>query len=154
MGIKVKKKWFNRIWNFSCTRVSIPGINRCSDIWVMVFKNGLGKICGRQPLKNWTDMVCLGRSYHYKFFKGCLPQILLGWIPCPNTLGHNKKMITLQVQSIVTYIPWMTRYRDQYSLQRCLLTSWLYTIFLWHHQLWKRCIFSSSPGCWKNHHQV
>ena len=23
-------------------------------------------------------MVCLGRPYHFKFFKGCLPQILLG----------------------------------------------------------------------------
>ena len=35
-------------------------------------------------LKNWTDMVCLGRSYHFKYFKGCLPQILLG--PFLNTL--------------------------------------------------------------------
>ena len=35
-------------------------------IWVQVFKNGPGKICGRQLLKN------------LKFFKGCLPQILLG----------------------------------------------------------------------------
>ena len=60
VGIKVKKKWFNRIWNFSCTRVSIPGINKCSDIRVKVFKNGPSKICGRQPLKNWSDMVCLG----------------------------------------------------------------------------------------------
>ena len=23
-------------------------------------------------------MVCLGGPYHFKFFKGCLPQILLG----------------------------------------------------------------------------
>ena len=28
--------------------------------------------------------VCLGRPYHFKFFKGCLPQILLG--PFLNTL--------------------------------------------------------------------
>ena len=42
------------------------------------FKNGPNKICGRQPLKNLSDMVCLGRPYHFKFFKGCLPQILLG----------------------------------------------------------------------------
>ena len=26
----------------------------------------------------WTDMVCVGRPYHVKYFKGCLPQILLG----------------------------------------------------------------------------
>ena len=29
-------------------------------------------------------MVCLGRTYHFKFFKGCLPQILFG--PFLNTL--------------------------------------------------------------------
>ena len=29
-------------------------------------------------------MICLGRPYHFKFFKGCLPQILLG--PFLNTL--------------------------------------------------------------------
>ena len=40
--------------------------------WVKVFKNGPSKICGRQLLKN------------LKFFKGYLPQILLG--PFVNTL--------------------------------------------------------------------
>ena len=30
--------------------------------------------------------VCLGRLYHFKFFKGCLPKILLG--PFLNTLTH------------------------------------------------------------------
>ena len=39
-----------------------------------VFKNGPSKICGKQPLK----MVCLGRQYHFQFFKECLPQILIG----------------------------------------------------------------------------
>ena len=33
-----------------------------------VFKNGPSKICGRHRLK----------IYPFKFFKGCLPQILLG----------------------------------------------------------------------------
>ena len=28
--------------------------------------------------KIWSDMVCLSRSYLFKFFKDCLPQILLG----------------------------------------------------------------------------
>ena len=32
------------------------------------------------------DMVCLGRPYPFNFFKGCLPQILLG--PFLNTLSH------------------------------------------------------------------
>ena len=34
-----------------------------SDIWVNVFKNGPSRLSG---------------PYHFKFFKGCLPQILLG----------------------------------------------------------------------------
>ena len=36
-----------------------------------VFKSGLSKFCGRQPLKN------LSRPYPFKFFKGCFPQNLL-----------------------------------------------------------------------------
>ena len=43
-----------------------------------VLKNGPSKICGRQPLKNL--------KYLFKFFKGCLPQILHG--PILNTLSH------------------------------------------------------------------
>ena len=31
-------------------------------------------------------MVCLGRPYYFKCFKGCLPQALLG--PFLNTLSH------------------------------------------------------------------
>ena len=58
-----------------------------SDICNIVFKTNPSKICGRQPLKNmkWY-MVCLNRSNQFKFFKGCLSQIL----PCPsfNTLSH------------------------------------------------------------------
>ena len=30
--------------------------------WVKVFKNGPSKICGRQLLKIWSDMVCLSKS--------------------------------------------------------------------------------------------
>ena len=41
-------------------------------IWVKVFKNGPSRICGRQPLKTFSN--------------GCLPQILLG--PFLNTLIH------------------------------------------------------------------
>ena len=32
-----------------------------------------------------SDTVCLSRPHHFKFFKGCLPQILLG--PFLNTLS-------------------------------------------------------------------
>ena len=48
-------------------------------MWVKEFKNGPSKICG-------SDMVCLGRPHHFKFFKGCHPQILVG--PFLNTLTH------------------------------------------------------------------
>ena len=58
----------------------------CSFIWVKVSKNGPSKICGRQPLQNWSDMVCLSRPYHFKFFKDCLSQVLLGTFL--NTLAH------------------------------------------------------------------
>ena len=43
---------------------------------VQVFKNGLSKICGRQPLKNLKG---------YGLLKGCLPQILLS--PFLNTFS-------------------------------------------------------------------
>ena len=38
--------------------------------------------------KIWRDMVCLSRRYPFKFFKGCLPQVLLG--PLLNTLSQIK----------------------------------------------------------------
>ena len=37
-------------------------------------------------LYGWPHMLCLSRPYHFKVFKGCLPQILLG--PFLNTLTH------------------------------------------------------------------
>ena len=37
-------------------------------------------------IKIWSDMVYLNRPYHFKFFKGCLPQILCG--PFMNTLSN------------------------------------------------------------------
>ena len=48
-----------------------------------VFKNGPSKIWGKQPLKNLKGYglpkPC--PSYPFKFFKGCLPQVLLGSHP-------------------------------------------------------------------------
>ena len=44
-----------------------------------VFKNGPSEICGRQPLKNLKWYGLLKQTIpHFKFFKGYLPQILLG----------------------------------------------------------------------------
>ena len=51
--------------------------------WDKVLKNGpvkfyTSKICGRQSLKNLKWYGHLSTPYRFKFFKGCLPQILLG----------------------------------------------------------------------------
>ena len=62
-------EWWNSKWQ-STPFSDIP------EQTEKVFKNGLSKICGKQPLKN-LNMVCLCRPYHFKFFKSCLPQILL-----------------------------------------------------------------------------
>ena len=50
--------------------------------WNEVFKNGPSKICGREPLKILT------KTYLLTFFKGCLPQFLLGPFlnTCPKCL--------------------------------------------------------------------
>ena len=52
----------------------------------VVCKNRPSKICGWQPLKKlkWYGLPKQTISLHFKFFKDCLPQILLG--PFLNTL--------------------------------------------------------------------
>ena len=52
-------------------------IHPWSIILDKAFKNGPSKICGRQPLKQTMPL---------QFFKGCLPQVLLG--PFLNTLTY------------------------------------------------------------------
>ena len=60
--------------------------NRAIVISDKVFNSGLSKFCGRQ--------FCLSRPYPLKYFKGCLPQYLLG--PFLNTLSLiNWKMLLL-----------------------------------------------------------
>ena len=74
------KGWFifNKLFNLTMDMIHL----KACYIWVKVFRNGASKICGRQPLKTFK----WSRPYHMKFFKGCLPQILLG--PFLNTLTH------------------------------------------------------------------
>ena len=57
-------------------------IFRGTVIWVKVFKNGPSKISGRQPLKTFK----LYGLRTLTFFKGSLPQILLG--PFLHALTH------------------------------------------------------------------
>ena len=61
-------------------------------IWDKVFENGPSGICCRQPLKKLKWLICLSRSCHFKFFKGCLSQISLG--PFLNTLSHLIRFLT------------------------------------------------------------
>ena len=53
--------------------------------------------------KVWSDIICLGRPYHFKFFKGCLPQILLD--PFLNTLTHLWFQIYITLQDNCPNIP-------------------------------------------------
>ena len=57
-----------------------------SYIWDKLFRNGPSKTCGKQPLKNLKDLVCLKQTLHLQLFNGCLPQILLG--PFLTILSH------------------------------------------------------------------
>ena len=56
----------------------------CTCIRDKVFKSGPSKICGRQPLKNLKRYGL--PEADFKYFKGCLPKILLG--PLLNALSH------------------------------------------------------------------
>ena len=68
------------------------------SIWDKVFKNGLSKICGRQP---------------FKFLEDCLPQILLG--PFLNTFSHIR-------------IKTRTSVRNVWSLSQSAFTCWKLTV--------------------------
>ena len=68
-----------------------------------VFKTGLSKICGRQPLKNL-------RGYGlFKFFKGCLPHILLG--PFLKTLSHfitRNEILIVKMTAMKQHSQWVS----------------------------------------------
>ena len=83
-----------------------PMLKMFSFKWITLFKNGPSKICGRQPLKNFRDIVCLSRPYHFKFFKGCLPQILLG--PFLNTLTELSLLILLRLTHFIPLVSFHT----------------------------------------------
>ena len=48
-------------------------------------------------------MACLGRPHHYKFFKGCIPQVLLG--PFLNTLTHLLVFRFFSIKPFIIRIP-------------------------------------------------
>ena len=61
-------------------------------IWVKVFKNGPKKICGRQPLKNM-------KWYQFKYFEGCLAEILFG--PFWNIFTHTCPLDSVSLSVIL-----------------------------------------------------
>ena len=63
------------------------------------FKKGPSKIYGRQPLKN---LSCLSKPYHFKCFKGYLPQILFGTFL--NTLSQLRREDVAFPQNCVNLI--------------------------------------------------
>ena len=73
----VQIKWLVSIWNatlgWNGLRWMLPSVgSRYSRMdQVKYMEDSLWKI--------WSDMVCLSRPYHFKFFKACLLQVLL----CP-----------------------------------------------------------------------
>ena len=87
-------KHFTCIWTFSaCEEYKrYKNFEVYFLVWVKVFKGEPSKICGRQPFKNLgrysllRQTVSLDRQYHFKFFKGRFPQVLLGLFL--NTLIH------------------------------------------------------------------
>ena len=84
-----------------------------------VFRNGLRKTFGRQPLKN------------LKSFKSCLPQILLG--PFLNTLPHVNSLRNLK-----TYIPQSQNFSTDKVHRIYLSTAQFITIILT--TIWWTCI--------------
>ena len=61
---------------------------------VKFVKDNLEKIC-------LIRQICLSRSYSIKFFKGCLPQILLGHL---NTLPHMFLGLRVEILSLLAIV--------------------------------------------------
>ena len=76
------------------------------NIWVKVFKDGQVKFA--------EGGLTLSKLYHFKFFKGCLPQILLG--PFLNTLIHIISIIICFSVFLFFYFCVLPEYRMKFAL--------------------------------------
>ena len=98
--------------------------------WVKVFKNRPSKIKFVEDslLKIWIYTICLGRPYKFKFFKGCLPQILLG----PFLMQNAKKLLIFYNLNYTK--KWVKVFKNRPSkikfVEDSLLKIWIYTICL------------------------
>ena len=89
---------FRSFYNFDKIAISC-NLLISSNRSVKAFKNGPSKICGRQILKNLKWYSLPRRPYHFKFFNGCLPQVLLG--PFLNIL--TQMIITFLIVPVNTF---------------------------------------------------
>ena len=71
--------------------------------------------------------ICLARPYPFKFFKDCLPPILLG--PFLNTLSHYLVIIHLRIQNIKTQF----KNKHRLLLQNYCTISWKITAAMKSH---------------------
>ena len=135
-------------------------------MWENALKNGLNKICERQPIKIWRGLFCLKQNIPLKFSKGCLPQFLLGqflntsshifllWDNPNNSIGLykifcNNVVFWMLVQSLAPCVSYTSFFSTQYIF--CFL-SWYSprsrTPIL---ALFELTILSWFPGFWKEH---
>ena len=64
---------YTQIQNFDNFAIYLDYMYMCMYLWEKVLKYGPRKICGRQPQKVCSVMVCLNRPYNFKLFKDFLP---------------------------------------------------------------------------------
>ena len=112
--------------------------------WIKTFKNGPNKICGRQPLKNRSDMVCLSTSnllkaVFHKFY------LVHSWIPWPKCLFTSllPKLTWEELWDVpgFLYIIYLSLYVDY--VKHC------YSVLVkLHSESLQRCIFKPFKRLW------
>ena len=114
----------------------------CEVFWERGAKWTNGSRYTRKPYQLHM-IICLSRPYHFKFFKSCLPQILLGsfWIPWPKCVQktmvkiHERYLwgsllLKLQVMQLFKNSTcWKGFMKNSDCSFNCLL---LWTIIIWN----------------------
>ena len=104
LGVGLQLYWKSLLKKHSSDDDVTPGITKnfpkifwtTGNNWVMIFKNGPSKICGRQPLKNFTWSIL-----------NTLTQLLLKWSPTERKQCHKIHRTTFQ-RNCWVYIPFLS----------------------------------------------
>ena len=89
-------------------------------------------------------MVCLSRSYHFKFFKCCLPQILFG--PFLNTLTYIFfDAVFYSSKSPLVHAPSMVLRLFLHGYLSTLPSSWMFVMYI----MWTRLPFQILHACYR-----